>query len=310
MTTIYVHIGTHKTGTTAIQKFLFTNEDILREKGFLYPCSGRPEFPPFGQHKLAWSIKTNNSQKIDSEWNNLEQEIAEKKIENIIISAEDFSTFDVKQIETLKQRLSNYKVKIIVYLRRQDRFLESLYLTTVANGRYSKNLKSFVLKRQWRCDYYKLLQSWQKSFGKNNLIVKVYEKEQYGNSLMNDFLSAVGIKEKNDFPNKKARVNQTKDVKLIKFTRWSNFVLEKFAISSKTRMMINQDLWFAPSSQLRGIIVKILNYFMNEELLSVEDRIKIMDEFSEINKKVAQEYLGRPDGKLFYSELPKKSSKN
>ncbi|WP_027179770.1 hypothetical protein [Maridesulfovibrio bastinii] len=33
----FLHIGLHKTGTTAIQRFSFENKDYLLEKGYDYP---------------------------------------------------------------------------------------------------------------------------------------------------------------------------------------------------------------------------------------------------------------------------------
>jgi hypothetical protein len=38
---------------------------------------------------------------------------------------------------------------------------------------------------------------------------------------------------------------------------------------------------------------------ISNELLSIEERVNIMKEFEESNRKVAQEYLGREDGTLF-----------
>ncbi len=35
--TIYLHVGSHKTGTTAIQDFAFYNTEFLAKKGLLYP---------------------------------------------------------------------------------------------------------------------------------------------------------------------------------------------------------------------------------------------------------------------------------
>ena len=35
--TIYLHIGTSKTGTTSIQYFLWKNKTLLEERGILYP---------------------------------------------------------------------------------------------------------------------------------------------------------------------------------------------------------------------------------------------------------------------------------
>ena len=41
--TIYFHIGTHKTGTTAIQKFLVTNKDELLNLGYKYDYFDKQE---------------------------------------------------------------------------------------------------------------------------------------------------------------------------------------------------------------------------------------------------------------------------
>ena len=53
MKTAYIHIGTHKTGSTSIQDFLFKNRTKLRDRGFLYPLSGISPKNLFGQHHLT-----------------------------------------------------------------------------------------------------------------------------------------------------------------------------------------------------------------------------------------------------------------
>jgi hypothetical protein len=50
-----------------------------------------------------------------------------------------------------------------------------------------------------------------------------------------------------------------------------------------------------------------ISYFIPDSLidkknLSKQERISIMNEFQESNRKVAKEYLGRKDGRLFYSK--------
>ena len=39
MTTVYLHIGMPKTGSTSLQKFLFANRIQLLEEGYLYPIT-------------------------------------------------------------------------------------------------------------------------------------------------------------------------------------------------------------------------------------------------------------------------------
>ena len=37
MTTVYISIGTPKTGTTALQNFMYSNDEELRKQGYCYP---------------------------------------------------------------------------------------------------------------------------------------------------------------------------------------------------------------------------------------------------------------------------------
>ena len=49
------------------------------------------------------------------------------------------------------------------------------------------------------------------------------------------------------------------------------------------------------------LISNLPDFLINNELLSTQERIALLKEFEESNRKVAQEYLGREDGKLFDS---------
>ena len=40
MSTVYIHVGTPKTGTSAIQVFFTKNRKLLKEKGVCYPNLG------------------------------------------------------------------------------------------------------------------------------------------------------------------------------------------------------------------------------------------------------------------------------
>ncbi len=58
MKTVYLHIGTHRTGSTSIQRFMANAEEALAEQGIIYPKTGRPDTDwtnQYGHHELAWS---------------------------------------------------------------------------------------------------------------------------------------------------------------------------------------------------------------------------------------------------------------
>ena len=51
---VVLHIGMHKTGTTAFQSFCIDHWEALQSKGFLYPVAGRPSVSPDGE-KIAFA---------------------------------------------------------------------------------------------------------------------------------------------------------------------------------------------------------------------------------------------------------------
>ena len=52
MSTVYIHVGTPKTGTSAIQVFFTKNRKLLKEKGVCYPNLGF-DFPGINSNRNA-----------------------------------------------------------------------------------------------------------------------------------------------------------------------------------------------------------------------------------------------------------------
>ena len=53
---VLLHAGLHKTGTTALQRFLCAAAGELRARGVLYPAAGRSRDWPEGHHNIAWQL--------------------------------------------------------------------------------------------------------------------------------------------------------------------------------------------------------------------------------------------------------------
>ena len=54
---LFIHIGTHKTGTSALQRFLIDNQENLGRSNVRYLESGIPN-GQFAHHDLARAIKS------------------------------------------------------------------------------------------------------------------------------------------------------------------------------------------------------------------------------------------------------------
>jgi len=321
MTTIYLHIGMPKTGTTSLQKFLFYNREKLLEKGYLYPIAGtnitsNREPKGYSHNSLVRVLNQNTNQKDDwisrcGIWEECKKEIKAIKPEKVIISAEFFTgpgIYNQDIIAMTKKLLNDYDTKIVIYLRRQDEFLRSYYCYLI-KFLIRTDIKKFILQWKYMADYYQTLELWENVFGLENIIVKVFEKKQMKNSnLFHDFLAAVHLdNEKIDLKSShKIRENiSIYSGKAIKLINLIDKVMQKIPFQVKKD---RYESYFIRRLILNNTTSKLMsylptNFICTEELLSKQERINILNEFEESNGLIARKYLGREDGKLFYSSI-------
>ena len=311
MTTAYIHIGTHKTGSTSIQYFLFKNRNKLSEQGFLYPLSGIPNKNLFGQHHLAVAflehLQLNTYNPNAGGWEEVISEANAVPDKNIIISSENFCLprFDLEQIYKIKDYLSQYRVKIVIYLRRQDKYLISKYRQFIGANKYSDSFERFISDQKWLIDYYQILKPWQQVFGTKNIIVKVFEPEGFNNDLLDDFLDAI------DYPQNRSEIIKTSmqsvspSIKETNFKQYFNQITQEwFSLTPKqyrNQYLTKLNNKLKKRLSIGKVINKIPDSILSNQLISVEERIELLKEFEESNRKVAREYLAQSNGKLFYS---------
>lgn len=112
---IILHVGTPKTASTAIQQCLTQNREILRELGYLYKC----------QVGVNHTVEMNGVSLADSILHQiaLAEDVGLKKI---IVSNELLAFRDQSCLNKLKKSINGIaKIKTIVYLRRQDEYMEA-----------------------------------------------------------------------------------------------------------------------------------------------------------------------------------------
>ena len=145
MPKIFIHIGPPKTGSSALQTFFTKNISVLREKGFLYPEIGGSEYSslknayselptPGNAFPLIEKFFSNGSIQDNSMTGNrlrlFKEYLEEHKEYNIILSSEYFSEDRIPN-EALETIYDTFRVthepKIIIYLRRQDYWVQSRY---------------------------------------------------------------------------------------------------------------------------------------------------------------------------------------
>ena len=211
---------------------------------------------------------------------------------NVLLSSETFSLLDNPC--DIRPLLDGLDVKIICYLRRQDTVTQSMYNQKVKRGDYYLDISTF--QTEW-LDYYKVLENWASVFGKNNVIVRVYEKKQFVNhSLIEDFLDILDLRVTDEFRMLKHNPNPRLSPSLLEYMRYINCLLGDHKSTVKLKKRI---LRFSAKRE-RDTTTSI---FHEHSLLSNEQRRSILDKYQDSNVLVAQEYLGRHDGQLFMEAL-------
>ncbi|MEQ8384561.1 MAG: hypothetical protein RH949_19590 [Coleofasciculus sp. A1-SPW-01] len=349
MTTIYLHIGMPKTGTTYLQHFLFENREKLLKQGYLYPLPtkilNKQNITSKNHHGLANGLlkiyrtknpcanEQLNSNNMEGRWENMKREIKTLKPKNVIISSEAFTAkqefYNPDIIELVKKKLDGYETKIVIYIRRQDEFFMSWYNQNVKfpiyfnnfpqindiNYNNMKDIMQWVGQNKKIGDFYSILEPWRKSFGIKNIIVRIFEKEQMTNgSLLDDFFETIDFNHnQSDFDLSHAMIrNVSLNGKIIKIKNLMDEIsqMKRFKKNHQARYYFEQSvlvrkymtMYTNLTIKLAFIMSRFIpDFLINEELLSKEDKANIMNEFETSNRKVAQEYLGRSDGRLFYS---------
>ncbi|WP_372370705.1 hypothetical protein [Candidatus Uabimicrobium sp. HlEnr_7] len=281
---IYLHIGIKKTGTSAIQFFLSTNRQrLLNYHNIVYP---ELEKDRHAHHGLALPYVSAHKRKGSPPkifFRDLISYFEKYPKKTFLLSSEAFASSE--DIQKLKDNLEALNIfpKIIVYLRRQDYWLESRYNQDIKSGD-KKNFTDFCSEQQ--VDWFRLLQKWEQVFGRENLIIKVYENQQMPQGLIADFLQILGITEIDGFEVPSAKRNISLDLDLLELKRLANMM--NYSIELSVLNKINE---------------KLQCFSQNRYLFSLEERQKIIKKYADSNSQVAKKYLGRK--KLFYEDALK-----
>lgn len=203
---MYIHVGLPKTGTTSIQQFLKENREALMDIGVLYPATGihgtgHVQFArSFLNQDYTQRMQDSNLLCASSQANEIKRQIEDEisasgtKIQSVIISAESFVGTDAEGIRRLTQLYqADFQLKIIIYLRRQDRYAESLHSQAYRVREMQFDRNSLLKSGHMHFDHY--IRLWTEALGSENLILREFPEQAFDGQLMHGFLEAVSIEE-------------------------------------------------------------------------------------------------------------------
>ncbi|HCS90742.1 MAG TPA: hypothetical protein DIW77_12025 [Chromatiaceae bacterium] len=299
---VILHIGVHKTGTSAIQEFLYKNSALLHAQGFLYPRSGRFHL---NHNPIAWPyidsvFLPDRSKPFFSDfglppasemWESLNKEAAHAEMDCMILSGEDFCL--VRDPCVLRESIEGAEIRILVYLRRQDHLLLSIYNEDVKNAVFARTEKFADFQRENRLapllDYATLLGKWEQAFGRHSIQVGVYEGKLASHDLLGDFAARIGLQWNDDFWLPTAR---------------SNPRIGPVALELKRRFNVRK-----PSFQQNDVLLDALagihegnSADSGDFIFSDQARNAFLRRFDAGNRIVAERYLGQHNNKTLFDE--------
>lgn len=238
--TIYVHIGTPKTGTTTIQEYLAVNYDLLLTKGCLVPVSSRRHKSNHTllanyciNKKTITAISIRNGiydEKSLAKFRRDFQKSIRKEIRmfsgsHIVLSNEQCygrltTTKEIRKLRNLFKGLGA-RVRIIVYLREQSDMLCSYYSSKMKNGMTYMMESMDDFSRDGMFDYNGRLEMWEQVFGIENMIVRIYDRDRlHDNDIISDFMETIGLEKAGQVPeqlNRKLSASQCEFLRLINY---------------------------------------------------------------------------------------------
>lgn len=311
MTTVFLHIGLTKTGTTAIQNFLRTNDAILARHGICFPDMGY-KYPGVNPNRNAhFLVSSYDTEPVAEHFTPLDEYLPSldrltalsKSYDKILLTDEliwricnqhkDF-------LPTITHDLAcrGMQLKVIVYLRRQDEFIQSRYRQRMKAGETFSfyEFLDTLHTDSYPLDFYSAVNMISDVIGRDHLIIRIYEKQQYKgeeHTLCSDFLDIFGLSVSDGFIEQKKRMNRSLQGTYLEIRRTLNAlpqnIKETPVLAKSIREMQENEHGPKKSSK--------------QTLFHFDDQKRFLEQFRESNSRLAREYLGRSDGMLFYEPL-------
>ncbi|MEM1153827.1 MAG: hypothetical protein AAGI44_06775 [Pseudomonadota bacterium] len=198
---VFLHIGTDKTGSTAIQYCLHKHREYLLSQSLYVPLTGFGF--KNGHHDLLFKLSDENLGALQAELATAERE----GFNSAVISWEGMRLYRRSNIKHLLSALESHDIRLIVYLRDQADLLQSGILQQIKTNRnrhplfaveapssLQQRIYSVAARRNPTRDYYRMLKRWGRYIGDEALIATVFSRDTLlqGN-VVRDFLDKLGV---------------------------------------------------------------------------------------------------------------------
>jgi hypothetical protein len=192
---LILHVGFHKSGTTALQESFFAQRKELETLGVLYPSVGWQ-----AHHRVAWALARRRWGWKDrggkttpySTWTRMLLRIRLSKLDKVVLSSEFLSELPLEKVQLLKKQLKGRQVKVLFTLRPLVKLLGSSYQQYLKYGLKADYVtwlhsvldvpgQSKLNPSFWKRNMHgEVVARWAEVFGKENVSVVIVDEQRPG----------------------------------------------------------------------------------------------------------------------------------
>ncbi|MEX0367959.1 MAG: hypothetical protein AB3N22_17975 [Ruegeria sp.] len=184
---VVLHIGLNKTGTCSVQNVLFANPEALAREGWLYPKAALER----SAHHALVGIAAQGMGALRAFRADITAEAQDAGLDQIVISTE--ALHETPHIGRLARLFEDCETRILLTLRDPVDYLSSWYREDVKSTGLCSDFATYaVLKRK---TFLPLLRAWARAFGRDALILRVYDRARLfrGSSVDDAMQAGLGI---------------------------------------------------------------------------------------------------------------------
>ena len=205
-----LHIGDMKCGSKSIQGWLDTNEPLLRGHGLHRSVAARHSIYDSGlpchalddgdlESEPRRELAIHSAAAVPAYRRAFEDRLAAEvaalppDARAMVFSHERLVSLQPAEVERLMNLLRRYfdDVRVVVYIRRQDRLVLSLWGQRLKTHDPGNRFCDDLLATR---SYLRMLATWERAVGRGNLAVRVFDRRAFvGGDLLADFRAAAGI---------------------------------------------------------------------------------------------------------------------
>lgn len=271
---LILHIGVHKTGTTAIQNFLSINKDELNSQGYFIPAFSYGEENEKTQ--LRFSIVKKEERKTREILKTMINQARSLSCDTIIISDENYCKISEIDFNNINIFLDFFEqIEVLMYCRRQDRELESRYAFRVMweGAKLNQSPQQWFKEYKGR-DYFEIAEFYRRNIVGCNMKVVSYDLN--AKNLIASFINVCRMKDQDYALPKKSQSNISANKYIVEIMSEIN----KYILSDK-------------------LFLEIKEYVLNHKQLKKgpkaifytdENRLECNEIFEQSTKKLVKDY--------------------